>query len=86
MFNSESNRNLQVWGDILQRQLAGHLEIYTPIFCKIEQSLRKLKREQVEQFADITFADKTQPLSLLLADQIFDFVKNEALSQDYTNR
>jgi transcriptional regulator with XRE-family HTH domain len=62
---------------LLQRQLAASLEIDTPMFSKIERGERKAKREQVEQLADLLNADRPQLLSLWLADQVIDLIKEE---------
>lgn len=62
---------------LLQRQLAASLEIDTPMFSKIERGERKAKREQVEQLADLLSADRPQLLSLWLADQVIDLIKEE---------
>lgn len=62
---------------LLQRQLAASLEIDTPMFSKIERGERKAKREQVEKLADLLIADKPQLLSLWLADQVIDLIKEE---------
>jgi len=62
---------------LLQRQLAASLEIDTPMFSKIERGERKAKREQVEQLANLLNADTPQLLSLWLADQVIDLIKEE---------
>ena len=74
MHFGERIRELRESQGLLQRQLAADLEIDTPMFSKIERGERKAKREQVEQLAKLLHADKTQLLSLWLANQIFDFV------------
>lgn len=70
---------------LLQRQLAANLEIDTPMFSKIERGERKAKREQVEQLAILLNVDKPQLLSLWLADQIIDLIKNEPVANEALN-
>jgi transcriptional regulator with XRE-family HTH domain len=78
----ERIRELRESQGLLQRQLAADLEIDTPMFSKIERGERKAKREQVEQLAELLHTDKTQLLSLWLANQIFDFVKDETFASN----
>lgn len=82
MHFGERIKELRESQGLLQRQLAADLEIDTPMFSKIERGERKAKREQVEQLAELLHTDKTQLLSLWLANQIFDFVKDEAFASD----
>ncbi|RFZ85082.1 XRE family transcriptional regulator [Mucilaginibacter terrenus] len=81
----ERIRKLRESQGLLQRQLAADLEIDTPMFSKIERGERKAKREQVEQLAKLLHTDETQLLSLWLANQIFDFVKDERFASDSLN-
>ena len=78
----ERIRELRESQGLLQRQLAADLEIDTPMFSKIERGERKAKRKQVEQLAELLHTDKPQLLTLWLADQIFDFVKDEAFASN----
>jgi len=77
MHFGERLRALREGRGLLQRQLAANLEIDTPMFSKIERGERKAKRAQVAQLADLLHTDKRELLSLWLADQIFDMVKDE---------
>lgn len=60
-----------------QRQLAAALNIDTATYCKIEKGDRRAKREQVDTIAEILNADKTELLSLWLADQLIATVADE---------
>ncbi|MCI2081847.1 MAG: helix-turn-helix domain-containing protein [Bacteroidales bacterium] len=60
-----------------QRQLAAALDIDTATYCKIEKGIRCVKRDQVITIAKILNADQDEFLSLWLADQILNIVKNE---------
>ena len=60
-----------------QRQLAAALEIDTATYCKIEKGIRCVKRDQVIIIAKILKTDQNELLSLWLADQILNMVKDE---------
>jgi transcriptional regulator with XRE-family HTH domain len=60
-----------------QRKLAAVLDIDTATYCKIEKGERRAKREQVYIIAEMLKADKDELLSLWLADQVYNVVKNE---------
>ena len=63
--------------DVRQRQLADMLDIDVPMFSKIERGERRAKREQVVRLAEFLNQDKTEFLSLWLADKILDAVESE---------
>lgn len=63
--------------NLLQRQLAASLEIDTPMFSKIERGERRAKREQVLLLAKLLDTDENELLTLWLADQVYDLVKDE---------
>lgn len=63
--------------ELLQRQLAASLEIDTPMFSKIERGERRAKREQVLLLAELLDTDVRQLLTIWLADQVYDLVKDE---------
>ncbi len=63
--------------NLLQRQLAASLEIDTPMFSKIERGERRAKREQVLLLAKLLGSDENELLTLWLADQVYDIVKDE---------
>ncbi len=67
---------------MLQRQVASQLEIDTPMLSKIERGERKAKKEQILQFAKLYKADKDELLTLWLADQIYDVVKDEKMANE----
>lgn len=62
---------------LLQRQIASILEIDTPMLSKIERGERKAKKEQVLKFAKIFKVDSEDLLTLWLADQVYNVVKEE---------
>ena len=63
--------------DVRQRVLADILDIDVPMFSKIERGERRAKREQVVKLAEFLKQDKTEFLSLWLADKILDAVDRE---------
>jgi transcriptional regulator with XRE-family HTH domain len=68
--------------NLLQRQLAAHLEIDTPMFSKIERGERRAKRAQVLLLAELLHADVHELLTIWLADQVYDLVKDEETATD----
>lgn len=62
---------------LFQRQLAAALEIDTPMYSKIETGSRMAKRTQVVALAKLLSTDKDELLTLWLADQIIEIVKDE---------
>jgi transcriptional regulator with XRE-family HTH domain len=71
--------------EILQRQLAASLEIDTPMFSKIERGERRAKREQVVLLAELLNTNETELLTLWLADQVYDLVKDEQFADAALN-
>ncbi len=65
---------------LLQRQVAAHLEIDTPMLSKIERGERKAKKEQIARFAELLKTSKDELLTLWLADQITEIVQDEVLA------
>lgn len=80
MLFGERIKQLREEKGLLQRQLAASLEMDTPMFSKIERGERKAKREQVSVLAKLLTASSQELLTLWLADQVYDVVKNEAMA------
>lgn len=70
-------RELRNQQNLLQRQVSALLDMDTPLFSKIERGERTAKKEQVGKLAEILLADKEELLTLWLADQVYDVIKNE---------
>lgn len=66
---------------LLQRQLAASLEIDTPMFSKIERGERRAKREQVLKLAELLQTDVNELLTVWLADQVYEIVKDEETAE-----
>lgn len=73
----ERIKQLREGKKLLQRQVASHLDIDTPLLSKIERGERKAKKEIVSRLAQILKADEKELLTLWLADQIYDVAKDE---------
>jgi len=73
----EKIKELREQKGLLQKHIASRLDIDTPMLSKIERGERKAKREQVSIFAKALTADNDDLLSLWLADQIYNVVKDE---------
>ncbi len=67
---------------LLQRQVAASLEIDTPLYSKIERGERIAKKEVAVHLATILETDENELLTLWLADQIYDVVKDEQQAGD----
>lgn len=78
----ERIRELRIKQNMLLRQLASKLDVDTSIISKIERSDRQLKKEQIPLLAEILKADREELLTLWLADQIMDVLKDEKLADE----
>lgn|SRR5690606_17764161 len=82
MHFGERIKELRESQGLLQRQLAAELEIDTPMFSKIERGERRAKRDQVLLLAKLLKADVRELLTLWLAEQVYDLVKDEDVALD----
>jgi len=80
MFLGKRIRELREEKELLQRQLAASLEIDTPMYSKIERGERKAKREQVLKLADLLSTNSDELLTLWLAGQVYELVKDEEIA------
>jgi transcriptional regulator with XRE-family HTH domain len=67
------------------RQVAAHLEIDTALLSKIEKGVRNLKKELIPKLADVLNADQEELLTLYLADQLDEIIKDEPLGKKAMN-
>lgn len=70
-------RELREINGLLLRQVAAHLETDASHISKLEKGERKGKREQVLQLAHVLNVNSEELITLWLADQVYDLVKNE---------
>lgn len=82
MYLGKRIKELREQKELLQRQLSAALEIDTPMYSKIERGERKAKREQVIKMAKLFEASEKELLTLWLAGQVYEVVKNEMFAKD----
>lgn len=66
---------------LLQREIAAELKIDTPMYSKIERGTRRVKKQQVLQLATFFNIKEEALMSIWLADQIVDLLKEEKYGQ-----
>ena len=76
----ERIRELREKQKLYLRQVAPLLEMDTAQLSKIEKGLRQLKREQIPILAEILKASSDELMTLWLADQIYEVVKDEKMA------
>ena len=81
MYLGKRIKELREEKGLVQRQLAAELEIDTPMYSKIERGDRRAKREQVLKLAKMLRTDKDELLTLWLAGQVYEIVKNEKVAK-----
>ncbi|MGN7818905.1 helix-turn-helix domain-containing protein [Chitinophaga varians] len=75
-------RELRETRGLLQRQVAALLDIDTPLYSKIERGERIAKKEVAIHLALILKANEAELLTLWLADQVMDVLKDEKLASE----
>jgi len=65
---------------LLQQDVASLLNIDGPMLSKIEKGERLAKKEQIKKLAEILNTDENQLITLWLADQVFDVLKDEKMA------
>ena len=76
----ERIKQLRERNHFLQKYIAALLDIDTPMLSKIERGERKAKKEHVLILANVFKVPQADLLTLWLADQIYDIVKDEELA------
>jgi len=77
----EQLKLLREQNGLLQREIAAELKIDTPMYSKIEGGTRKAKRQQVLQLVKFFGLKEEALMSIWLADQIIDLLKEEKHGQ-----
>lgn len=85
MFLGKRIKELREEKGLVQRQLAAELEIDTPMYSKIERGERRAKREQVVKLAEMLETDLDELLTLWLAGQVYEIVKDEKVANAAMN-
>ena len=62
---------------IPQRLVAEELSIDVPMYCRMERGTRPIKKEQIKILARMFKTDETELLTLWLADQVNDVLKDD---------
>ena len=75
----ERIRELRIKQNMLLRQLASKLDVDTSVISKVERGDRQFKKEQIPVLAEILNADKEELLTLWIADQLNQIIKDEPL-------
>lgn len=75
-------RELRTKQKLLLRQVASKLDVDTSIVSKMERGERPIKKEQIIILAEILKVGKDELLTLWLADQLYDVVKDEKLANE----
>jgi transcriptional regulator with XRE-family HTH domain len=78
----ERIKRLREDSHLLQRQVASELDIDSPMLSKIERGERRAKKTQVLLLSKIYNAAKKELLTLWLADQVYELVKDEETGSD----
>jgi len=77
MFLGIRIKELREQQDLLQRQLAANPEIDSALYSKIEPEERRAKRKKDLKLAKMLNPDKDELLTLWLAGQVYEIVKDE---------
>jgi len=75
-------RALRTTQGLLLRQVASIMEMDTALLSKIERGERPIKKEQIPLLAQALKADKEELLTLFLADQVMEILKDEKLADE----
>ena len=75
-------RSLREASGILQRQVAYHLDIDSPMLSNVERGERKARREWIPKLAQLLKANEDELLTAWLADRIQELVQDEKVTKD----
>lgn len=67
------------------RQVGAYLEIDTALLSKIEKGVRTLKKDHIPKLAEILNADTEELMTLYIADQLDEIIKDEPLGKKAMN-
>ena len=67
---------------LLQRQVAYHLDIDSPMLSNIERGDRRARREWIPKVAKLLNVSEEELLTFWLADKVFDVVNDEKLAKE----
>ena len=75
-------RSLREAQGLMQRHVAYHLDIDSPMLSNIERGDRRAKREWIPKLAKLLQVSEEELLTYWLADRVLDVVDNEKVSKD----
>jgi transcriptional regulator with XRE-family HTH domain len=75
-------RSLREARGILQRQVAYHLDIDSPMLSNVERGERKARREWIPKLAQLLKTNEDELLTAWLADRIQELVQDEKVAKD----
>jgi HTH-type transcriptional regulator, competence development regulator len=78
-------RELREEKGLLLRQVAAFLEVDTAYISKMERGEKNIKREFIEKLTGLYEANMDELLTIWLADQVFDLVKDEKFANAALN-
>jgi transcriptional regulator with XRE-family HTH domain len=78
----EKLKLLREQNGLVQREVAAELKIDTPMYSKIEGGIRKAKRQQVLQLVKLFGLNEEELMSIWLADQVIELLKEERYGQN----
>ena len=66
----------------MQRQVAYHLDIDSPMLSNVERGERKARRDWIPKLAELLKANEDELLTAWLADRIQELVQDEKVAKD----
>ncbi len=75
-------RTLREAQGLMQRHVAYHLDIDSPMLSNVERGERKARREWIPKLAQLLKANEDELLTAWLADRIQELVQDEKVAKD----
>lgn len=75
-------RSLRKAQELMQRHMAYHLDIDSPMLSNVERGERKARREWIPKLAQLLKANEDELLTAWLADRIQELVQDEKVAKD----
>jgi HTH-type transcriptional regulator, competence development regulator len=75
-------RSLREAQGLIQRHVAYHLDIDSPMLSNVERGERKARREWIPKLAQLLKANEDELLTAWLADRIQELVQDEKVAKD----
>ena len=75
-------RSLREDQGLMQRHVAYHLDIDSPMLSNVQRGERKARREWIPKLAQLLKANEDELLTAWLADRIQELVQDEKVAKD----